>query len=76
MALTSAFAQDVSKAAQWRGFLRKVRLKQTPGDLAEVIEVLAAFLGPVAQALAGGYSFEDRWVAPGPWKHREPTEDA
>jgi len=67
VALTDEFAADAAKAAQWRGFLRKSRLVGAPAELAEVVEAIAVFLGPVADALAQGREFKDRWSAPGPW---------
>lgn len=67
VALTAEFAADGTKAAQWRGFLRKSRLKGAPSDLAEVVAGIAGFLGPVADALSEGRVFADRWAAPGPW---------
>ncbi len=67
VALTEEFAADTAKATQWRGFLRKSRLDGAPGELAEVVEAIAAFLGPVAEALHGGRELVGRWKAPGPW---------
>ena len=67
VALTEEFATDPAKATQWRGFLRKSRLQDAPGDLAEMVEAIALFLGPVAEALHGGRGFEPHWQAPGPW---------
>lgn len=67
VALTDEFAADGTKAAQWRGFLRKGRLEGAPSELAEVVAGIAGFLGLVAHALHGGRAFTDRWDAPGPW---------
>ena len=67
VALTDEFAADASKAAQWRGFLRKNRLEGAPADLAEVVAAISAFLRPITKALHEGRAFEDRWRAPGPW---------
>ncbi|MBU1699071.1 MAG: nucleotidyl transferase AbiEii/AbiGii toxin family protein [Candidatus Eisenbacteria bacterium] len=66
-ALTDEFAADLSKAAQWRGFLRKNLLWEAPSELKEVIQALSDFLGPVAEALHEGREFRSRWRAPGPW---------
>jgi hypothetical protein len=67
IALTDAFAEDATKAAQWRGFLRKNRLSETPMDLAEVIVSIGAFLKPISERLAAGHVFKSIWKAPGPW---------
>jgi len=65
--LTPAFAADASKAAQWRAFLRRNRLESAPADLKDVVAVIAEFLRPVAQAIAGGTVFQATWQPPGPW---------
>ncbi len=67
VALTDEFAADTSKAAQWRGFLRKSRLQGAPSELVEVVRAIAVFLGPVAEALYEDREFKGRWDAPGPW---------
>jgi len=67
VALTGEFAADGTKAAQWRGFLRKSRLEGAPSDLAQVVAEIAGFLAPVADALSKGREFVNRWAAPGPW---------
>ena len=67
LALTDAFAKDTTKAAQWRGFLRRNRLSEAPKDLAEVIISIGVFLKPISERLAVGYVFNSIWKAPGPW---------
>ena len=67
VALTDEFAADASRAAQWRGFLRKSRLHGAPSEVAEVVRAIAVFLGPVAEALHEGREFKGRWVASGRW---------
>ena len=67
-ALTSDFAEDRVKVAQWRGFIRKNRLSNVPEDFGEVIAALATFLGPVAKSLEANIPFEASWKAPGPWR--------
>jgi predicted nucleotidyltransferase component of viral defense system len=68
IALMNSFAEDPAKVAQWRGFIRKNRLKNVPQDFGEVIKAIAVFLGPVAKTLAADRSFEAIWKAPGPWR--------
>jgi len=67
IALAMAFGEDPEKAAQWRGFIRKNRLKDVPQHFAEVITAIAAFLKPIAEQMAAGRVFKATWKAPGPW---------
>ena len=67
VAMTEEFAADTAKATQWRGFLRRSRLKGVPGELAEVVAAISVFLGPVAEVLHEDGEFEGRWQSPGPW---------
>ena len=67
IALARAFGEDPEKAAQWRGFIRKNRLKDVPQNFAEVITAIAAFLTPIAEQLAAGRVFKATWKSPGPW---------
>jgi len=68
VALTNNFAGDTTKAAQWRGFVRKSRLVDVPQNLVEVVTGIAAFLRPIAQRLVAGDVFKGTWKAPGPWR--------
>lgn len=70
VALTEAFAEDPVKAAQWRGFLRKSRLESAPKELGQVVQALAHFLLPVADAIHEARPFDQLWQAPGPWRTR------
>jgi hypothetical protein len=67
LALTKTFADDESKAAQWRAFIRKSRLQDAPKNLAQVVEVLAPFLIPVATSISDRQPFNCQWKSPGPW---------
>ena len=75
-ALSAAFAADASKGAQWRAFVRRSRLDNAPADFAAVIAGVAAFLGPIAQAVAAHRSFDGSWKAPGPWLPQPAAEQA
>jgi hypothetical protein len=66
--LTSTFAEDVTKAAQWRAFIRNIRIYNVPHDFKEVVTAVASFLMPVAQCLPGNKPFKYIWKAPGPWQ--------
>jgi len=67
VAFSDAFAQDVEKQTQWLAFVRRHGLEETPTTLHEVIQVIAAFLQPVIQALSEGQRFDRRWSPGGPW---------
>jgi hypothetical protein len=68
LALTGAFAEDTTKAAQWHGFLRKNRLSEASKDLPEVIISISVFLKPILERLTAGRVFKLIWKAPGPWR--------
>lgn len=70
-ALTPTFAADPGKAAQWGGFLRKLRLTPQPPELGRIITELADFLGPVVEAIEQQRPFNESWVPGGPWKSRK-----
>lgn len=65
-ALTRDFAADPLKQTQWRAFLDKSSLA-APSQLDELVEVLAAFLLPVAAAARDGSQLSSHWLPPGPW---------
>ncbi len=67
LALSAAFAAVPGKEAQWKGFVRKAKVADAPGDLASVTAELGAFLLPVARAVSAGASFRLAWRPPGPW---------
>lgn len=67
VALTPAFAADREKQAQWRGFMRKSRLKNAPAELAVAVDAVAAFLEPILTALQAGHRFAGRWPRGGDW---------
>lgn len=67
IALTTPFSEDPTKTAQWRGFIRKNRLKNVPHEFDEVVLTIATFLGPIAKSLAAEEPFNANWSAPGPW---------
>ena len=68
IALTTAFAEDAAKQAQWQGFLRRTAIAMAPGPFAELQARVAAFVLPPAHALVAGKTFDGTWNAGGPWK--------
>ena len=69
VAFSDGFAQDREKQIQWDAFIRRHRLEKQgmPVTLHEAIQVIAAFLQPVIQALSEGQRFNQRWSPGGPW---------
>lgn len=67
VAFTPSFAEDPDKIAQWRAFLRRNQLTETPTELPDLIASIATFLVPITKDLAAGESFQGAWHAPGPW---------
>lgn len=67
-ALTRAFAENPTKAAQWRAFRRRLHPTTCPEDFAEVMTAVVEFLQPIAAAIAAGEPFERAWSPPGPWR--------
>lgn len=65
IALTSDFAEDDTKVAQWNAFVRKLQL--TARNLTDVVQVVTAFLLPVLAAASGGPS-PGTWQPAGPWE--------
>lgn len=67
-AFTPSFVGDAGKEAQWQGFIRKSKLSDAPNVLKAVVDALVTFLSPAAGAVERGTPFDDRWMAPGPWR--------
>jgi hypothetical protein len=68
VAFSDSFARDSEKQAQWTAFVRRHRLaeKDVAVTLYEAVQVVAAFLQPVLQALSEGQPFDQRWPSGGP----------
>jgi len=64
---SNAFAVDSEKQVQWEAFRRRLRMEDTPATLQEVVQVIAAFLGPVTEALVTGQPFQQQWELGGRW---------
>lgn len=67
-ALSKAFAESSTKAAQWRAFRRRLSPASCPEAFGEVMAAVAEFLQPIAAAIASGEPFERAWSPPGPWR--------
>jgi hypothetical protein len=66
--LAESFVNDSGKQAQWRGFLRRTRLRFKEPDLGKVVEVMKNFVVPPAQAAQQKKPFARRWPNGGPWQ--------
>jgi predicted nucleotidyltransferase component of viral defense system len=71
IAFTPAFAQYVMKAAQWKAFLRKNRMVDTPENFEEIIQTISTFLMPIVESIVQHQSAPTIWKSPGPWQGRE-----
>lgn len=71
-ALTRRFAEFSGKTAQWSGFTRRFGSRMLP-NLADVVDAIANFAGPVLLAVGRGEAFAKKWSAGGPWR---PGSDA
>ncbi|MBI1273333.1 MAG: nucleotidyl transferase AbiEii/AbiGii toxin family protein [Alphaproteobacteria bacterium] len=67
IALTPSFANDASKQAQWRGFLRRTSVAMAPEPLPELLVFIAGFAMPVLEAARDGNPFDNKWLAGGSW---------
>jgi len=63
----ASFGKDEIRQVQWRGFLRKSRLRDVPDDFAVVMAGIRMFLEPPVRCLVSGRKFHSAWNAKGPW---------
>ena len=66
-ALAPEFAADLTKQAQWNGFLRRTAISRTPDPLPLVLAQIRTFVMPPTTAIAKGEPFEAQWLPGGPW---------
>ena len=68
IALTDAFEADVTKRAQWQGFIRRTAFAMSPKPLPDIIERIRMFaFSPIqSQAMLGS-----KWLPGGPWSSKE-----
>jgi len=64
--LSSAFAGDMTKTSQWKGFLARSAAAE-PFDLPSVIETIAAFAWPAMQHALQGGAWKSMWSPGGAW---------
>lgn len=68
MAFTPSFSESVEKLAQWKGFLRRSRVRIAVPAFPAVVEAVAGFLLEPLQAAQDGARFRRAWPAGGPWR--------
>lgn len=68
--LKDSFANDATKQAQWKAFLKRTKITDAPEELNEVVRLIRAFLGqPLLTASSGG-AFASEWDATQGWIER------
>jgi predicted nucleotidyltransferase component of viral defense system len=70
IALTDEFSQDRLKVNQWSAFLSGRGIAQIDEDFSEVITLIGNFLMPVANSLAHGKAFTQRWMPSIGWEEK------
>ncbi len=68
VAFSDEFINDPSKNAQWRAFIKRNRITNAPGELKEVVKLIAKFLKPVAKATMGEFPHVLKWEYPRGWE--------
>ena len=72
LGLTNEFSEDPQKRQQWDAFVGRIRGAER-AELADVIDLLGAFLWPVLRAAARGVRWPRRWEPGGPWTSEQAT---
>ena len=73
LALTADFWQEPTKEAQWRAFLRRLRLEESSHSLERIITDLQVFLVPILHSLAARQNFTKVWSALDGWQSADVT---
>ncbi len=66
LALDPEFVALPGKSEQWQGFVRRLRLDDSP-SFASVVDALSGFLMPVLRAASTDAPFDRHWPKNGPW---------
>ena len=69
-ALTDTFHQDESKQKQWKAFISKGGLTETP-SMPSIMAVLRNFLLPLIEAASSNEPLRKQWTPGGPWRHSD-----
>lgn len=76
LGLSSSFANEALKNAQWKQFLFQTNAVRLEKDFAAVVASIRGFLMPVARTAATAMAFEKYWPPGGPWRAKEDTPDS
>ena len=66
--LTEAYYNDPARSVQWHAFVRRSRLGEEAGDLAQLVARIRLFVLPALSTVAAQKAFKARWNPSGPWK--------
>jgi hypothetical protein len=72
--LTTEFAADSTKRAQWRAFSTKNKLKVGKANLESLVEAVRIFVMPPATAARQTDTFAEAWPKGGPWQTKSDRE--
>ena len=67
LGLTAEFAADATKQTQWKAFLTRLAIEDTPVDLGVVIDEIRGFLVPAIQSAVDDSEIRFTWPPGGPW---------
>ncbi|MEI7831950.1 MAG: nucleotidyl transferase AbiEii/AbiGii toxin family protein [bacterium] len=73
LALTAEFWQEPTKGAQWRAFLRRLRLEESSHSLERIITDLQGFLLPLLHSLAASQDYTKIWSPLDGWQVADDT---
>lgn len=68
VALSSDFSTNAEKQKQWKGFIRKSHLKDTPDILDIIVQDLNNFLGPLVVTMVANGTSSGKWSAENGWR--------
>lgn len=66
--LQNAFAVNKDREAQWRAFINRSDIRESPQAFAEVVASIEAFLRPIVTAALEDTADIMVWKGPGPWR--------
>ena len=62
------FMKDDTKQAQWKGFIEKTKLTDSPLSFEDIAAGIKDFLQPIVDSIINNRTFQSFWAAPGPWR--------
>lgn len=62
------FMKDDTKQAQWKGFIEKTKLTDSPLSFEDIVAGIKDFLQPIVDSIINNRTFQSFWTAPGPWR--------